>query len=280
MAKVIQNHMPREIGFRRDNVRYKTHIPSRELYCSLSEIAKEIRENNFGSLSYNGEKGKWEVPIINVEMKHAASPMPIWEVCGSGFRYARKDYEEVVSIAVIGYNERQSDYYTEHCETLNFFVVPANEDTANGELSKLSLKCFEDYPQYYEITKNTDKTFIFRCPNIIKRYALSLSTHPMMLPWEYLMQEFYQGLYVGEMVEDAEGIIEERLPVVRFWVENEGERIPQYYTYEEEIKYIKRGSEPTDWICEVKLKKVDPKNVKQEDEWFFVNKKFHIPYTL
>ena len=102
----------------------------------------------------------------------------------------------------------------------------------------------------------------------------------MLVPLEYLHQEFAQNLYVGEMVgETIEGVcktFDKRLPVVRFWEEVDGEKSSQYYTYEYR-RIGKRGGYPDSLneFCEITLKKVNPDKVKQDEEWFFIDKKFH-----
>lgn len=144
----------------------------------------------------------------------------------------------------------------------------------NEEPSKFGVDIFGDYPDYYEVVKNTDRTYIFRCNEIVKRCALSLYTHPMLLLWEYLMQEIYQGFYVGEKIKEEDGtVVEERLPVVQFWKEVDGQKTPQFYTYEEKV--LRGRSRIEDWVCEVKLKKVNPETVKQDNSWLFVNKRFN-----
>ena len=189
---------------------------------------------------------------------------------------ARSDYKEETAIAVVGYKEdtTTSQYYRDGCSHLFAFAVYPNDDLVNEKPSKFGVDIFGDYPDYYEVVKNTDRTYIFRCNEIVKRCALSLYTHPMLLPWEYLMQEIYQGFYVGEKIKEEDGtVVEERLPVVQFWKEVDGQKTPQFYTYEEKV--LRGRSRIEDWVCEVKLKKVNPETVKQDNSWLFVNKRFN-----
>ena len=103
---------------------------------------------------------------------------------------------------------------------------------------------------------------------------MSLESRPMLLPLEYLQQEFCTNTYVVEEIATEESTYEVRVPVVRFWEEIDGELQPQFYTYEYKELYKNQNREPIDRMVEVTLKKVDPKDVKQGDDWFYVNKKF------
>ena len=257
-----------------EKVVYKTFIPIHLLDYSLYELDKEIKENNVGSMMFKTMCNSWVGPIINLDITYNPSIEPLWTETDGKFTYAKKEYTDIVSVVIAGYKERASDYYSDINTRIQFFVVPCNEDTAEGKQTQLGLDAFEKYPAYYEITKKTKKTFTFRYREILDRFPMSLESRPMLLPLEYLQQEFCMNAYVSEEVTDGENTYEARLPVVRFWEEIDGELQAQFYTYEHKTLNGKRHIELIDRMVEVTLKKVNPQDVKQGDDWFYINKKF------
>lgn len=266
----------------RKNIRYKTPIPTHHFIYSLYETKKEIDENNFGALKYEvGEYDFWRAPIINVEFEIGAHRG--WQEKDGNFSYTTAPKVETVAVAILGYIDDSllAKYYNDLSKGTTYFAVPLNDDTVEGRLTKLSIESFEEYPVYYEVKKKTSKSFVFRYREILHRTPYPTHDYPMLVPLEYLQQEFYQNLYVGEEVTvmcdgTVSETIENRLPVVRFWEEVDGESVPQYYTYE--MRYIgKREEIHSDYlnsIVEVTLKKVKPETVKQDEDWFFIDKKF------
>lgn len=274
MLKINPGEIRPHRNCNKEKIVYKTFIPIHTLDCSLYELNSEIGENNFGGMRFRTECNSWTDPIINLDITYKASTQNFWTEYGGKFAYAETDYTDIVSVVISGYWEGKLDYYSDRNAYIKFFVIPANEDTAEGKQTKLSLDIFEKYPVYYEITKKTNKTFTFRYRNILDDFPMSLESRPMLLPLEYLQQEFCMNAYVGEEITDGANTYEERLPVVRFWEEIDGELQPQFYTYEYKELYKNQNREPIDRMVEVTLKKVNPKDVKQGDEWFYVTKKF------
>ena len=274
MLKVQSGEIRPNNNCNTEDIMYKTYIPIHILDCSLYELSKEISENNFGGMRFRTECNSWSNPIINLDITYKPSIEPLWTESDGKFEYATKEYTDIVSVIIAGYKERKLDYYCDRNTYIRFFVVPSNEDTAEGNQTKLGLDVFEKYPAYYEITKKTKKTFTFRYRHLLDRFPMSLESRPMLLPLEYLQQEFCTNTYVVEEIATEESTYEVRVPVVRFWEEIDGELQPQFYTYEYKELYKNQNREPIDRMVEVTLKKVDPKDVKQGDDWFYVNKKF------
>lgn len=105
------------------NVRYKTDIPSRVFFCSLSEIYQEIKKNRQGNIVFKNENGDWIAPIITVEIEHDASISLLWALGLGGIMRARSDYKEETAIAVVGYKEdtTTSQYYRDGCSHFLLF---------------------------------------------------------------------------------------------------------------------------------------------------------------
>ena len=274
MFKVLPHEIRTNHNCNKEKIEYKTPIPIHLLDCSLYELNNEIKENNFGGMEFSVEFNKWTNPIINLDLTYDVAFRSIWDDHDGKFGEAKKDYTDIVSVVIAGYREENSVYYSERNRFVRFFVVPSNEDTAEGKQTKLSLDVFEKYPAYYEITKKTKKTFTFRYPYVLDCYPMSLESRPMLLPLEYLQQEFCMNAYVGEKVKRGVQTYDERLPVVRFWEEIDGELQPQFYTYE--YKELKKNQykQPIERMVEVSLKKVNPDDVQYGYDWFYVTKKF------
>lgn len=258
-----------------EGIVYKTYIPIHTLDCSLYELNSEIKENKVGQMEFVTERGRWKDPIINLDITYDASYQHLWTECGGKFANAEKDYTDIVSVVIAGYWENKSNYYSDRSTSVRFFAIPVNEDTAEGKQTKLGLEIFEKYPEYYEITKRTKQSFVFRYRDVLDEFPMSLESRPMLLPLQYLQQEFCMNAYIGEEVIGEEHTYEARLPVVRFWEEIDGELQPQFYTYEYKELYKNQHRKPIDRMVEVTLKKVNPKTVKHGDGWFYVTKKFH-----
>ena len=280
MIKVEKHCYGTQMNCDRENIHYSTFIPVHYISYSLSEIDKEIENNNFGALTYEVSKYDfWKAPIINIDFEIPAGKG--WEEKDGVFSYSAASRVETVSVAILGYIDRSAHtkYYNDIANTITYFVVPVNDDTAEGRLTKLSLDSFEEYPLYYDVKKKTPKKFVFRYREILNEVPYLTYDRPELIPLEYLHQEIAQNMYVGEMVEETIDEVcrtmDTRLPVVRFWEEVDGEKVPQYFTYEYR-RLGKRGgySDLLNEFCEITLKKVSPEKVKQDEEWFFIDKKF------
>lgn len=281
MIKIERFYYGTQMNCDRRNISYQTYIPVHYISHSLSEIDKEIENNNFGGLKYEVSKFDfWKAPIINIDFEIAAGKG--WKEKDGVFSYSSVSQIETVAVAILGYidHSAHAKYYNDIAKCITYFAVPLTDDTVEGRLTKLSIDSFEEYPVYYEVKKKTSKSFVFRYREILNEVPYPTHDRPMLAPLEYLQQEFAQNLYVGEMVEktiDEETVTFDcRLPVVRFWEEVDGEKIPQYYTYEYR-RIGKQGGyrDSLNEFCEVTLKKVNPEKVKQDEEWFFIDKKFY-----
>lgn len=264
---------------KKGNIKYKTAVPFHYFQIPLQELHREVKNNNVGIINYDNEN-MGRAHIINAEIKYLEGRRNCfhnayhWDICefkSSKFIYTHTDYNDIVSLAVYGFRG-SFDYLGNPKVDVLFWVPPCNDDTAEGKLMKHSRNIFEEYPNYfYQIMKNTKKSLVVRYPKILNHFPMSLSSHPMLEPLEYMLQEIYQNRYVLEKgTDDTGNEIDVRVPVVRFWDSENSE--PQYYTYE--YHPMRHRKVLIDEFAEIKLNKVDAEKVKQGSDLFIIDNMF------
>ena len=172
MIKIDRFSYGTQMNCDRENIHYSTFIPVHYISYSLSEIDKEIENNNFGALTYEVSKCDfWKAPIINMDFEIPAGKG--WEEKDGVFSYSAASRVETVSVAILGYIDRsaRTKYYNDIANKLSFDseIEYSSEKTSMREL----VGKFCAFRLYF---KNCDREgfFISEIVGISKSYHDSL----------------------------------------------------------------------------------------------------------